>query len=203
MRRTIVIALIALAVSCKNKPATEPKADTATAATNIYQEDSTLIVSAGINDWMQQTLKAADLPAKMKLEEFWKDDSLMVSPFTPSNEFYSDYAPVLRWSADSNYIIDIGSYGTVVTKNAQGKTQLEAGSPDSELALIEPKKQERTRLMFVGPSSEIINAKWIDSRQALVIGTFDKTGNDNHDTLLWMIDVKDKFFRLYNIKSHR
>jgi hypothetical protein len=54
--------------------------------------------------------------------------------------------------------------------------------------------------MFVGPSSQILDAKWINKHEAVIIGTFDKTGAGNLDTLLWMIDVKDKYFRLYNVK---
>jgi hypothetical protein len=57
--------------------------------------------------------------------------------------------------------------------------------------------------MFAGPASNIISGRWMDSTQAMILGTFNQETGDKKDTLIWLIDVKDRFFRLYNFKSSR
>ena len=203
------ILLLAMVVySCRNKSESEEKnettkIDSTSTMQKVLEADTLALNAEGVKEWIQQTLKDSAVSTKMSLEEYWKEDSLVVTPFEGGQTFFNDYKSVLRWSPDSTYVIDIGSYGSVLTKDNRGKPIVEAGEPDSELALIEPRKQQRTRLMFVGPSSNILGARWIDNEQAMVVGTFDRTGNNNYDTLVWMIDVSDKIFRLYNVKSHR
>lgn len=167
------------------------------------KEDSTLVTTSGIYEWLGETLKKPAISTKITLEETWNEDSLMVSPLSIEPGFYDDYRQVLRWSPDSQYVIDFGSYGMIATRDANGKVTLEAGEPDTELALLEPATRQRTRLMFVGPSSQVIDATWINNNEAIVVGTFDKTGDNNLDTLMWKINVREKLFRLYNVKSHR
>lgn len=193
-----------LLISCNRAPSNEKQADSIHVANEISREDSNRIFTNDVKDWMQEKLARDTLSRQnFVLEEHWQEQPAEATSFDANTQFIKDYNSVLRWSPDSNYIIDIGSYGTVLTKDSKGNTVIEAGEPDTELALIEPAKKLRKRLMFVGPSSAIIDAKWIDNKQVAVIGTFDSTGNGTNDTLLWMIDVQKDFFRLYNVKSHR
>ncbi len=202
MWRIVFFLLIVPSFGCNNKQPDHELTDSAAVAAKNAKEDSTVMSTQGVTEWVQETMKSKTSTPKLTWEEQWKGDDLIQSPFSPESDFYTIYKSVLRWSPDSNYILDIGSYGAVVTSDRFGNSALEQGEPDTELALIEPKTQQRTRLMFVGPSSNILDAKWMSNNKAMVIGTFDKTGNHDNDTLVWVIDVTDKLFRLYNVKSH-
>ena len=206
MKKILTIIFAGLFIfSCKNQKEDEPVEeilDSTQLAALVVSEDSAVIYSNQMVLWLDETLKTKTKSGTtISLEEYWKQDSFPRKPFVADSKFYSDYNSVLRWSPDSSYVMDFGSYGSVVTKGPDGKVKLEGGEPDTELALIQPGTNQRTRLMFVGPSSRIINAIWTDTAQAMVVGTFDKTGNNKLDTLIWMINVKDNYFRLYNVKK--
>ena len=202
MRLIIFLVAMLFIIGCNNKTTEVELIDSTDYVNEIITEDSSVLLTKGVQDWVGSILKKPVSPA-ITFEEFWKDETLIETPFTAENDFYKNYSSLLRWSPDSNYILDIGTYGTVLTTDAYGNPGIESGEPDSELALIEPGKNTRTRLMFVGPSSEILDAKWVDNKKAIVVGTFDTTGNKTYDTLVWVINVKDKIFRLYNVKIHR
>lgn len=199
--------LLLLVAACNNeekKPAEPEVLDSAQHAQLIASNDSALVTEVGVNGWLSQNLAVNNVNwNNLQLENFWHDDSLEKQPFTPTPQFYKDYHSVLHWSPDSTYLLDIGSYGSVVVKDPQGNTTLEGGDPDTEISVIFPEANQKARLLFAGPSSYIISAQWLDSTQALILGTFDQANNQDRDTLLWIIDVKDNFYRLYNFKGAR
>lgn len=168
---------------------------------SITNEDSSSIFSAPVTAWLNNNLKTKPESRKIMLEESWEDDSLQKEEFLPENSFYKNYQSVLHWSVDSNYILDVGSYGLAAVQGKNGKIELQAEEPDTEIALIDVKDKERIRLMSVGPSSTILSGRWLTDREALVLGTF-LNEDQRTDTLLWFINVNDNVFRLYNIKSH-
>jgi hypothetical protein len=193
-----------LVIGCKQKPAETATVDSVHMAEQLTKEDTTLINTQGVREWINKTLQTKSAQTRhIELEEHWQGEPAYTSAFEPTKQFYADYATMLRWSPDSSRIVDIGSYGTVLVKDENGNTTIEAGEPDTELALLNPATKTRKRLMFVGPSSQILDAKWLNNNEVSVIGTFDTTGNGNNDTLLWMINIKTDLFRLYNVKSHR
>ncbi len=98
---------------------------------------------------------------------------------------------------DSTYVLDIGSYGSVKVKDKTGKTRIESGEPDTEVSLIYPKAKNKARLLFFGPGAVIVDGRWLDSSQVAVVGMYDENENHHSDTLLWIINAKDNFFRKY------
>lgn len=170
---------------------------------SIVSEDSAMIFNNAASGWINRSMQKNSLNwNRFHLEEFWSDDSLVQQSFQPEKNFYKDYTPVLRWSPDSNYILDIGSYGSVKVKNADGTTKIEGGEPDSEVSLIDAKTKTKTRLLFFGPATIVSNGGWLDSTQAAVLAMHDEKGDHHPDTLLWIINVKDKFFRKYKYKGN-
>ncbi len=131
------------------------------------------------------------------LVDYWKDENLKSTPFTLTKKFYADYAMFLKWSPDSSYIFDM-SYGMMVNKDKSGNTSFESGSVDNEVALLNLANKTKTRLIFFGPGTTPVNARWVDSSQVALIGLFDTSGNNPPDTLMWLIDVKENFFRKYS-----
>lgn len=185
-----------------NEPAKEEEAvvlDSAQTALTIIAEDSVTVFDNTTRQWLGQSLNQ---PAvnwdRFKLVSFWAEDSIQKTNATLSPDFYNKYATVLKWSPDSSYILDIGSYGAVVTQDKTGKHVIEAGEPDSEVSVIYPKENKKARILFGGPSSlQVLNASWADSSQVAMLAVQDTSHAGRPDTLLWLIDVKENFFRKY------
>jgi len=165
---------------------------------SIISEDSVMIFNNKVENWIGESIQQNKINwNRFHLEEFWSDDSLQEKSFLPGPEFYKDYAQVLRWSPDSTYVLDLGSYGSVKVKDKSGNTRIESGEPDTEVSMIYPKSKKKSRLMFFGPGTVIADGRWLDSSQVAVLGMYDEKENHHPDTLLWIINTKDKFFRKY------
>jgi hypothetical protein len=195
MSKYSISVLIICLACCNNKR----ESDIGTSTIAMSSEDSSSIFSNVFSQWIDSTLNVKSANQKLAVEERWVDDSLKAEPFAPGSHFYTTYAAFLRWSPDSSNILDIGSYGMVPVKDKSGNIQLEGGEPDTEVALISHPRQERTRLLFVGPSATIIDGRWLSNTEAVIVGTFSNPGKT--DTLMWMIDFQEKLFRLYNFNS--
>jgi hypothetical protein len=203
---TILVTLLFFFLGCTNNEQQAKKEiavedDSLQGERSIVSEDSVMIFNNQTKNWIGQSIKknTTDL-AKFHLEEFWSDDSLQQKHFQPDIEFYKDYAQVLRWSPDSNYVLDIGSYGSVKVKDKDGKTRIEGGEPDTEVSMIYPKAKSKARLLFFGPGTVILDGKWLDSSQVAVMGINDEKTNNQPDTLLWIINARDNFFRKYKLE---
>lgn len=203
---TAVALLLMTLAGCKcNNNKQEPQEekaielDSTQTALSIIQEDSTTVFDDRNSVWRNENFvqKGFDWTG-FKLQSFWGEDTIEKKDASVTPEFLKQYAPVLKWSPDSSYILDIGSYGGVVLQKSNGQTTVEKGEPDTEISLLYPKENKKSRVIFGGPSLHIINATWADSTQVAMLGTLDTSVNGNKpDTLLWMIDVKEHFFRKY------
>lgn len=174
--------------------------DSSQTAASIASEDSTIIFdnTGDLRNLIFTNVK--NNWSRFKLKDYWNGDSLEQKPYEADRNFYNDYDSLLKWSADSSYILDIGTYGMMAVKDKQGKSRLESGEADTEIALLDPKKKLRTRLMFFGPGTSIEAAQWVDSNQVAILGTFDEDADNKQDTTLWIINAKDKFFKRYELK---
>ena len=187
----------------KNKPdATDEAQDSVHTAHDIITEDSAMIYENSTGTWLGQTLNKPSVDwSRFKLVEFWGEDSATErQPLKTAPDFYTKYAPVLKWSSDSAYILDIGSYGSVVMKNRAGKDTLVHGEPDTEVSILYPKENLKKRVLFGGPSVRVLNAVWADSSEVAMLTSVEKpdtTRKVHIDTLLWLIDVKNNFYRKY------
>jgi len=165
---------------------------------NIASEDSMVVFNSNVDNWISGSIKKTSLDwNRFHLEEFWSEDSLQKKIFEPQHEFYKDYAQVLKWSPDSNYILDIGSYGSVKVEDNAGNTRIEGGEPDTEISMIYPKEKSKARILFFGPGTTIVDGRWLDSTQVAMLGLYDEKGNHHPDTLMWIINAKENFFRKY------
>jgi hypothetical protein len=203
--KTVLFILIGVFffVSCKqrnNNADDKRPTDSLTVTNNARTEDSTVIHTKAVTDWINDNYKSLG-SKQFTLEDFSSNDSVLTEAFAPNSDFFKNYRSVLRWSPDSAFILDIGSYGSVLVKDVNGNYKVEAGEPDTEVALLDLKNKARKRLLMAGPSSTIVDGKWINNNVLLVTGTFDKTGSGDRDTLMWLINVKENFFSLYNIKT--
>jgi hypothetical protein len=172
--------------------------DSVETAAGIASEDSVLIHDQPTSNWIVQSLQKNMLTSNnLQLKEFWAIDSFSKKDFNPDNDFYSKYAPLLKWSPDSNYVLDQGSYGAIVSKDKNGKITVEGSDADTEISLLFPKENRKTQLVFSGRSFHFIDGKWLDSTQLAMLTSFDEKEDNKSDTTLWIVDVKSKFFRKY------
>jgi hypothetical protein len=199
-----VCLLLCVALSCNNAKEKEEKKteeDSVTMTQDITAEDSALIFENNADKWLDLSLhNNTGSWKKFKLKEFWYDDSMEKKYFKPSPEFYKDYAPLLKWSPDSSYVLDIGTYGKVLVKDKMGNTKIEDGEVDTKASLLFPKADSSAELIFLGASGNFIDGHWIDSTHFSILGVFDEKGNQQPDTILWLIDAKEKFFRKYKLE---
>ena len=203
---SFLLAVVCTISSCNcnnnNEAVKEEEAvvlDSAQTALSIIAEDSATVFDNATRQWLGQSLKQTAVDwSHFKLVSFWAEDSMQKADAALSPNFYNRYASVLKWSPDSSYILDIGSYGAVVVKDRTGKDVVVAGEPDSEVSIIYPKENKKARILFGGPSSlQVLNASWADSSQVAMLALQDTSHAGKPDTLLWLIDVKENFFRKY------
>lgn len=198
----IAVAALFATGSCNNsgeqKKENDHVEDSVETAAGIIKDDSLLIHEQPTSEWIINSLQKNNLtPGDLQLKEFWAVDSFNKKQFTPEKDFYSKYAPLLKWSPDSSYVLDEGTYGAIVSHDKNGNTKIEGGDADTEISLLFPKENSKTQLIYSGPSFHFINAKWLDSTQLAMLTSFDEKAGDQSDTTLWIIDVKTKFFRKY------
>lgn len=116
--------------------------------------------------------------------------------FEMPENFTQHYRPLLRWSKDSNYIVDLGSYGMVTGKDSEGNVTLEAGEPDTRVMLINLTRHEQTQILFGGPGLHVMDAKWVnDSVFGLI---YANTVHTEPDTLLMLTNTHSLQSNTYN-----
>ena len=95
-------------------------------------------------------------------------DTVHTEPALAVSETLKKYYPYFIYNPDSTYAIDLYSYNIVlVTRN--GKTIGKAGGPDTEVGLVDIKNNTRRRIYFGGSSSAVLNAKWINDNEFLLM----------------------------------
>lgn len=198
----LFLLLSLLATSCNNNQREEESVqeDSVIMVEDIAEEDSVLIFENNADEWLDLSLNNNNNIGtwqKFKLQEFWYEDSMQEQPFQFAPGFYKDYAPLLKWSPDSSYVLDIGTYGKVLVKDKKGNTTIQDGEVDTKASLVFTKKGTIAELIFLGAGGSIIDGHWLDTTQFSLLGIFDERGDQHPDTLLWVIDVKEKFFRKY------
>jgi|GEM_PF-1207373 len=118
--------------------------------------------------------------------------------FHPDRKYYEDYAKVIRFSPDSNYILDFGSYGNIPVKNKAGLTSLEGGEPDTKIMVGIPAEHKEWQVMFAGPGTVILDAKWKNNHQFMLLYT-QQANKDRTDTTLMMGDMQTRSLHWYQL----
>lgn len=175
-------------------------ADSTETITSIAKEDSALLfnIHPGNDFDLHKTIPHFNW-SKLELQDFWVEDSIPTETFHYSAKFAKEYAPVLRWSADSSYILDLGSLGTTILKDETGKRIASDGDIDNRVSLINVSQQQKKELLFFGSDTELITGGWLANEQLGVLASRMHQGKTIADTILWLIDVKEDFFRKYRV----
>jgi hypothetical protein len=92
----------------------------------------------------------------------------VTSPDLKLSEASKRYYPLFIYNADSSYAIDLYSYN-VILREKNGKTVVNQAGPDVEVALVDLKNQTRKRIYFGGSSSAVLDAKWINNNELILL----------------------------------
>lgn len=201
----IVGALIM--VSCKDTAKKEPQATstTETRDDSVMETMDTLLSAetvqsfstSGFSDYAKKQARGFDWN-KFRMTSSWKEDSMLVSPFTPDKDYYRDYGPFLKYSPDSSMFIDLDSYNIDIKKDDKGRFIGHELGPDSEVSLIDVDDKTRTRLVFMGPGGSIEDGMWLDNNTLVLMGVQENERRERVATL-WKFHVPTKTYYLYEI----
>jgi len=168
---------------------------------DIDSADYAYLFKNKTNIWIIKALNNPKIKwTDFRQADFYQVDSIKQIKDEPAKKLLEDYGMFLRWSPDSTYLLDFGSYGVTMARHKNGQLYIESGDIDSELRLFNIRKKTSARLMFHGSFTNTWDAHWADSAQVVLLGTFDTSANNHPDTTLWMINVKNNFFRRYVYK---
>lgn len=176
-----------------------PVADSSESLASIAKEDSALLFDRDPSNLFGSEMKVPLNWQTVELMDFWVEDSLPTEKLLHSPEFFKDYAPVLKWSPDSGHILDLGSYGKAIITDASGKKAIADGDIDSRISVIDPKNKKKEELMFFGSDTQFIDGGWLNNHQVAILAAKLPADNVRSDTLMWLIDLDENFFRKYKL----
>ena len=167
--------------------------------TLVTAETIQLFDQSGFSGFAKSQTEGFDW-SKFKLVNVWKEDSLLVSAFNPSKEYFRSYGKFVKYSPDSTKFIDLDSYNIDIT-NKQGKYSGEEMGPDTEVNLVDIRNKEKTRLVFVGPSGSVEDGGWLDDETVVLIGIQENAAANSKTAVLWKYHLPTETFFLYEMQD--
>jgi hypothetical protein len=113
------------------------------------------------------------------------------------------YFPYLLFNRDSSFALDLVTYNYLPSEK-NGITTMEEQGPDYEVALINMKKNERTRLLFFGTMGTVMDATWENPNTVIMVGPTEWTDSDSVQMEMWKYSVGDRKLQkfIYPDKIH-
>ena len=204
----LFIACIAILAACNT--GTDKQSDADSTATT--HDDDTVITyspvdtstefietfSSNLQPWLERTTRQNTL----RLDNFqyadnWVEDTLVVSTANLTPDFYKTYKAVLVYSPDSSKVLDLGSYGAMVSKDASGKTHMVQGEPDAEIAVLDRATRKRRRIFFFGPGTSIEQGFWMNDSTIVLAGKSEE--QNSVKPMIWTVkmDGNTNFYTRY------
>lgn len=203
------IVLISLMVACQSDPKdAETETPELTNEENLVDETVDTVLnlesirsfeSLGFTTLAKSKIEGFDW-SKFRMTDVWKEDSMYTYKFEPSSDFYENYGRFLKYSPDSSYFIDLDSYNLNIYKDKQGNWIGEELGPDTEVALVNPKTGEKTRLLFFGPGASVEDAIWLDDDNIALLGIKDDWESGSMVSV-WKYHLPTQTFYSYEFKD--
>jgi len=139
---------------------------------------------------------------KLKLSDF--TDSLPIVEYkTISFDFEFKENDIFNrfyiFHPDSSKIIDLDSYSLIIENDSLGNLFTIGSGVDLEVAIIDTKKQRRTRVLFCGTECMPEEASWIRDDFIYILG-FSKDEDLDYATI-WTYELNNNFFQ--EIKANK
>lgn len=130
--------------------------------------------------------------------KFTEGESSPITDVQPQTmeESLKAFAPYFIYNKDSSLAIDLYSYNYILRKK-EGQKTLEAAGPDTEVAIIDFKKNTRQRVLFAGPSTIILDAAWTSADELMITGA-ETIEDEKIKPLLWKINLAQKNKQLFS-----
>jgi hypothetical protein len=138
---------------------------------------------------------------KFKLTKFWQEDFQNNAAFVPDTNYFSSYGQFFKYAPDSSKFIDLDSYNISIRKNKEGKLIGSDQEPETEISLIDLKKKEKLRLLFMGPGNSIEDAAWIDNDNLILIGYMENDSATGTNAAIWQFNLSSKNVNLYELSD--
>jgi len=195
----------------------DQQADADTTATTTPESDTVItyspvdtstefitVFSSNLQPWLERTTRQSTL----RLDNFqyadnWVEDSLIISPANLTPDFYKTYKAVLVYSPDSSKLLDLGSYGAMVSKDNTGKTHMVQGEPDAEIAVLDRLTRKRRRIFFFGPGTSIEQGFWMNDSTIVLAGKTEDQNANAVKPMIWTVRMDDNsnFYTRYEPKQ--
>ncbi len=213
MKYYLVILAFSILIACNSgtdkqqeaeaADSTEVSSDTVVSYSGVDTSTEFIqTISNDIKPWLIQTTKARDSSlSKFAYADNWVDDSLIISTQKLEGDFLKTYKTVLVYSPDQKKVLDLGSYGTMVSRNKKGETKIASGEPDSEVAVIDLETNKRRRIFYSGPGTTIDHGFWLNDSTLVLAG---KSGEQQADIpILLQVSLREKsnFVRRFEYAS--
>ncbi|WP_162426836.1 hypothetical protein [Pontibacter pudoricolor] len=131
------------------------------------------------------------------LREVWETDLLTFPVATNWHELQKEYPKLFIPSPDKSKVLDIYSYERVFRKRRLKKPEITADSPDSEVAIVDPAKGEKTRLMFCGTPCQFDDGWWRSENEVVVVGLVQDSLGQQQYPAIWQINLTTQEVRQY------
>lgn len=125
------------------------------------------------------------------LERTTVDTIAITDSITMEEDRFEQFKQFFVYSPDSSQVVDLVSYGNFLHKGTNGKVVLEAGEPDTEVAIVNVQTKRRERILFAGPSTVVKEAVWINDHTILIAGGIYDTQN-RLLPVIWKYDTVNK-----------
>jgi len=197
MKRWIIVFIAIFLISCTENDATQntPKNE---AGSSLITEET------GTDNWKLNSFK--------ELYDFYR---IYDSSFTPDSlvlvqqSTFEDYQaeaidvtklqPFLKlisYNTDSTFGVDLFSYSYLPGKIGE-RIYVEAGEPDMEASLIDVKKKQKKRLLFLGPSYILFEAQWLNKNEIVIAGA-EIVSDNKIKPLVWKIILPERLIEMYS-----
>jgi len=196
MKKWIIVFVTIFLISCADNDTTQNALENKT--------DSLITEEIGNGNWQENTFT--------ELYSFYRlyDSSFTVDSFELIQESTFEDFPaeaidvskmqpfrkLISYNTDSTFGVDLFSYNYLPGKIGE-RIYVEAGEPDMEASLIDVKKKEKMRLLYLGPSYILFQAQWLNKNE-VVIGGAEIISENKIKPLLWKITISEKSSEMYS-----
>ena len=105
------------------------------------------------------------------------------APQTLESGTLEDYRKLLVYNSDSSQAIDLVTYNFIL--NRRNKTEkFEFAGPDTEIALLDLKKNTRKRILFLGSAGLVMDGKWEADGNIILAGA-EEAGDGKLHPVMW------------------
>lgn len=118
-----------------------------------------------------------------------------------SPEFYRAYGKLLAYNSDSSLFADAFSY-SVIIEEKDGQLTARGGEADQEVAVVNPKTNERKRIFFCGPPCTIVKTVWIDKENIALFGLSSDDGTEGYTPIIWVVNITNGNTLVYGYDGH-